>query len=221
MFIDRETGEVEQIKVPWPANTTAKQKHAGPGIATAPNGSIWMVQLETMGSMVSIDPETHTPVLYEIFPPAWARGIRFIHLSFSAASVPEHYNRIYVIVSTLLQDESSDALFILNMCPGWKECRGIRIIPLPSQQSACHRITYCDIEDGDDDCDDGSVFITELSKSKVLQIKMNADVVMTKLDEHVSTDEEGFVHRKYVMTDEIEFGQDGSVVEDCYDDSCN
>jgi len=204
MFIDRKTGVAEKKDVPWPLAATASQKHTGPGIAKAPDGSIWMTQLETMASMVRFDPDTKKAVLYEIKPPCWARALRFIHMSFCKASVPEHHNRIYAIASTLLQDDSTDALVILNMDTKWKVIEGVRIVPLPSQRSACHRITYCDIEDGDNECDDGSVFITELSKSKVLQVKVNDDVIMSPLKEEITTDAYGFERRHYIVPEGFE-----------------
>merc|ERR1712212_567090 len=102
-----------------------------------------------------------------------------------------HHNRIYAIGSTLLQDESTDALVIINLCKGWDQIEGVRIIPLPSQQCACHRIAYCDVkgkeeDDVEDEDVDGSVFITELSKAKILQVKVNQDIYMHLLDTTVS-----------------------------------
>mmetsp|Transcript_22764 Transcript_22764/g.53764 ORF Transcript_22764/g.53764 Transcript_22764/m.53764 type:complete len:465 (-) Transcript_22764:96-1490(-) len=197
MWIDQKTGESEQIEVPWPAGTPDSIKHTGPGIAKAPNGSIWMTLLETNGNLVRVDPNTKECVLYSIKPPGWAQNMRLIHMDFCAASVPEHHNRIYVIASTLLDDNSTDCILVLNVCKNWEIVEGIRIIPLPSQRSRCHRIAYCDIDDGDNEVDDGSVFITELSRSKLLQVKMNDDVRMDKITETVSTNEQGFKVRRY------------------------
>lgn len=204
MWIDRETGATEKKDVPWPFAAKDSQKHTGPGIATAPDGSIWMTQLETMSALVRFDPKSRKPVLYELTPPTWARAIRFIHMAFCKATIPEHHNRIYAIASTLLQDDSTDALFILNMDADWKTIEGVRIVPLPSQRSACHRITYCDIEDGDNECDDGSVFITELSKAKVLQVKVHDDVIMTPLQENITTGADGFERRHYTVPDSFQ-----------------
>merc|ERR1719343_407409 len=183
------------------------EKHTGPGIATAPDGSIWMTQLETMSSLVRIDPETKERVLYDIETPEWARGIRMIHLDCQQPKDPAHHNRIYAISSTLLQDESTDALFIMSMCNDWKTIEGIRIVPLPSQGSACHRIVYAEIEDGDNEKDDGSVFITELTLSKLLQIKVNDDVAMHTVEETIEKGPTGFEHRLYKMNDETYFGR--------------
>lgn len=198
------TGQSFTKDVPWPLDATPEQKHTGPGIAADPAGNIWMTQLETMASMVRFDKDTKEAVLYECKPPAWAKAIRMIHMSFCKATIPEHHNRIYAIASTLLQDDSTDALVIINMDEDWKVIKGVRIVPLPSQKCACHRVTYCDIEDGDNDCDDGSVFITELSKSKLLQVKVNNDVVMTPLAEVITTDDAGFEHRSYALPDGFE-----------------
>lgn len=203
LFVNGSTGETEQIAVPWPIGTNEAKKHTGAGIATAPDGSVWMAQLEATGSMVRIDPATKKCVLYELEAPSWAQSLRMIHMDFNKASIGAHHNRIYAICSSLLNDESSDALIIMNMCRGWKDVLGIRIVPLPSQLSACHRICYCDIEDNDDDCDDGSVFITEMTKAKLLQVKVNHDVRMN-LIEHEQYENEGFECHKYKLTDTIE-----------------
>lgn len=197
LWIDQRTGETEQIAVPWPVGTPDSAKQTGPGIAKAPNGSIWMTQLRTNGTMVRIDPDTKECVLYDLDPPGWAQNMRMIHMDFCEATIPENHNRIYAIASTLLDDNSTDAILILNVCRDWSTITGIRIIPLPSQRSRCHRISYCEIEDGDNDVDDGSVFITELSRSKLLQVKMNDDVRMDELKETISTDAEGFKVRRY------------------------
>jgi sugar lactone lactonase YvrE len=208
LFIDQKEKRAEQLQVPWPEDTKVSEKHAGPGIATAPDGSIWMVQLETMSSMVRIDPETKERVLYVIQTPEWARGIRMIHLDFRAATPGSgHHNRIYAISSTLLQDESTDALFILNMSEDWTHVKGMRVVPLPSQGCACHRIVYCDIDDGDNEVDDGSVFITELTRSKLLQVKINSDVLMHSLDLSVDEGPGGFKHLHYDMTEDVFFGR--------------
>lgn len=207
MYINQKKKVSLQLKVPWPEDAKVNERHTGPGIATSPDGSIWMVQLETMASMVRINPLTQEMILYEIQTPEWARGIRMIHLDFRAGSVAGHHNRIYAISSTLLQDESTDALFIMNLSGDWKTIEGVRVVPLPSQGSACHRITYCEIEDGDNEVDDGSVFITELTLSKLLQVKINDDVVMSRLIENIHTGPDGFEHRKYTMTDETFFGR--------------
>lgn len=215
MFVDQEKKEAEQLEVPWPEDAKINEKHTGPGIATAPDGSIWMVQLETMSSMVRIDPDTKERVLYDIQTPAWARGIRLIHLDFDAAEPgSDHHNRIYAISSTLLQDESTDALFIINICKNWKTIEGMRVVPLPSQGSACHRIVYAEIDDGDNEQDDGSVFITELAFSKLLQVKVNDDVMMHGLEEKIVTGADGFEHRHYNMTDDIFFGRGADVKQE-------
>lgn len=183
LCIDTSTDTPHQYQLPWPLGTNPKEKHTGPGIAAAPDGSIWMTELEASGALIRIDPDTKKFSLYEIEPPAWSPDMRMIHLDFHPASKgTKHYNRIYAICSSLLDDSSNDAVIIMNMCPDWKKVLGIRIIPLPSQFSACHRICYAEIDDHDDEVDDGSVFITEMSKAKLLQIKVNHDVTMNHVD---------------------------------------
>ena len=49
-----------------------------------------------------------------------------------------------------------------------------------------------------------SGFITELSKSKVLQVKVNDDVIMSPLKEEITTDAYGFERRHYVVPEGFE-----------------
>jgi len=194
--------------VPWPNHFPNEKKHCGPGISMAADGSIWMVQLESQCSMVRIDPVTKERILYEFETPTWARGVRLIHLAFPPPPKKgdrKKTNRLYAIATTLLADDSTDALLILDMCDNWQQCTGMRIVPLPSQRSACHRIAYCEEMDDDDETDDGSVFITELTKSKLLQVKVNNDIRMTEMEETIDTDEDGFTHRKYRLTNQFFF----------------
>jgi len=209
-YIDAKKQVSEQLPVPWPKNCPDNAKHSGPGLSKSPDGSIWMVQLECFSSLVRINPDTMERILYEIETPAWAKGMHLIHLAFPPKpkeGEPKKRNRIYAIATTLLEDDSSDALLIMNMCDDWLTCEGIRIIPLPSQGSACHRIAYCEDMDDDDETDDGSVFITELTKSKLLQVKVSNDVYMTKLKETIVSIN-GFTHHKYRMTDKQFFERD-------------
>jgi hypothetical protein len=194
MWINPKTKESKQLEVPYPLGTPEDCKITGPGIMRCPDGSIWFTQLKANCTMVRIDPDTKFMQPYEFVPPLWCKDIRLIHLDFCEATKKQHYNRIYAIGSSLLDDDSSDLLMIINMGRGWKDVKGIRIIPLASQRCACHRVVYADVEDHDDDCDDGSVFITELTKSKLLQVKLHADILMNK------------PNLKYVISDNYRYG---------------
>lgn len=195
MFIDGKTKEVEFLKCPWPKDCEDADKITGPGIAMAPNGDIWFTQFKAMESMVRIDPDTKKMTLYDIAPPSWAKGLRLIHLDFHQPKKPEHHNRIYAISSSFLQVDETDALIIFNMSKDWKNIESYCCIPMPTQKSQIHRITYCRLKNEHDDNDEGSVFITLLSVSKILQVKVNHDFAMTELlSDHV---------RRYESTETI------------------
>ena len=115
LFINRETGKCEQLKIPFPAALGRRlddksqdippgeklgagrkfvhyvggwgstPKITGPAIAHAPDGSIWMSLLGSYNSLVRIDPDTKQRVLYEFGGPSWATSLRLIHITFSAA----------------------------------------------------------------------------------------------------------------------------------------
>lgn len=89
------------------------------------------------------------------------------------------------------------------MCERWKKCSGRRVIPLPTQDCACHRIAFCDAPlPGREDVS-RSVFITELASSKLLQIKTHNLCDMQRLDETVSMGADGFEVHNYTPAADI------------------
>ena len=81
----------------------------------------------------------------------------------------DSHNRIYALASDLLDDSAVNALVMLRMDAAWTTCLGRRVMPLPTQDCACHRIQ---LVDAFADAASRSVVITEMSSSKVLQIKV-------------------------------------------------
>lgn len=132
-----------------------------------------------------------------------APQLRLIHLAFSPAvaadSAPEYAasrtNRIYALASDLLEDEATNALVVLRMCDRWDVCSGRRVMPLPTQDCACHRIAFVA---PDSDPQTHSVLITEMASSKLLQVKVDNLTKMTSLEERRSTDAAGFAVRAHV-----------------------
>lgn len=85
----------------------------------------------------------------------------------------------------------------------WTSCLGRRIIPLPTQDCACHRIAFVDANIEGRPQRSRSVIITELASSKLLQIKVRNLVDFQLLEESVSTDDQGFTVRKYTSTADV------------------
>ena len=78
---------------------------------------------------------------------------------------------------------------MLRMCDEWQTCSGRRVMPLPTQDCACHRIAFVQ-PDGDPDT--RSVVITEMASSKLLQVKVRNLTKLTKLQGTTTTDADGF-----------------------------
>lgn len=168
----------------------------GPAIATAPDGSVWLSQLGSYNALVRIEPNAKgdpTRVLYDFGGPEWCKKIRLIHLTFSAKEGHDDCNRIYALSSDLIDDKVLNAIIILKFDDDWKTCLARRIIPLPTQDCACHRIVFIDTAQGASDgkgiCLPGremssrSIVVTELASSKLLQIKVRNLTNMASLRE--------------------------------------
>jgi hypothetical protein len=112
MRVDVHTGSCEQLTVPHPLNC---RRMAGPAIARAPDGSVWLTLLGADNALVRILPTTQQRVLYRFGAPAWAHTLRLIHLCFSAGHESDGAHRIYALASDLLDEASTNALFMLRM----------------------------------------------------------------------------------------------------------
>jgi len=197
MFVDALSNVSEQIKLPHPA--CSQIKIAGPAIATAPDGAIWLSLLGGHCALIRIDPETKHRRLYEFGGPSWAGNLRLIHLAFSARKEEDRYNRIYALSSDLIDDEAPNALLMLRMDDAWQTCLGRRVMPLPTQDCACHRIAFVQ---PDADPETRSVLISEMASSKLLQIMVRNLTRLTHLESQTTLDKDGFEVR--VHTDVAE-----------------
>mmetsp|Transcript_64809 Transcript_64809/g.128118 ORF Transcript_64809/g.128118 Transcript_64809/m.128118 type:complete len:169 (-) Transcript_64809:189-695(-) len=162
-----------------------------------------MSLLGSYNALVRIDPERRDkPALYEFGGPPWASKLRLIHLAFSPAGNNDFHNRIYALASDLLDDEAINAVLVFRMDEEWRKCLGRRIIPLPTQDCACHRIAFVDADITGRPQRSRSVVITELASSKVLQIKVRNLLHLAELDEEISTSSQGFEVRKYTAKED-------------------
>ena len=160
-------------------------KITGPAIATAPDGAIWCSLLGSDGTLVRIDPTTGSKRRYEFPTAPWMSSCRIIHMAFhraesqwhiwNAEKVTESYvDYLYFISSDLVDDEACNVLVRLQCNPfegsGWETFVGMREIPLPMQESCCHRVEV--IAEGLPP-EDHSVVVSMLSSSRVFQIKVH------------------------------------------------
>jgi len=200
--IDHATGEAAQLACPFEGRDQLRL--IGPAIGRAPDGSIWLTQLGGYAALVRVDPTSHARVLYEVGGPPWARALRLIHLAFSAKSSGDPLNRIYALASDLLDDEAVNALVVLSVDDSWQTVLGRRVMPLPTQDCACHRIAF--VEDVDrPEC--RSVVISEMASSKVVQIMVANLLELVPLEETVVTaaqSADGFERRTYTSLEKEE-----------------
>ena len=205
LHIDAESGACEQLTVPFPAGEPprggAAPRITGPAIARGPDGAIWMSLLGSYNALVRIDADDGKGrTLYNFGGPPWASKLRLIHIAFSAADKDDGQNRIYALSSDLLDDEAVNSIVVLLMDQKWRKCLGRRVIPLPTQDCACHRIAFVDAAISGQPGRSRSIVVTELASSKLLQIKTQHLTDVTSLTETISTDSDGFEVRTYVDT---------------------
>jgi len=197
LVINRVTGACDQLSIPFPASGSTP-RITGPAVGTAPNGQVFITQLGSYNALVRIDPtDGNKRTLYELGGPPWCKKLRLIHLAFSSADGHDSHNRIYALASDLLDDEAVNAVVVLRFCDGWKRCLGRRIIPLPTQDCACHRVAFMDVPIEGRALHARSIAITELASSKLLQIKVRNILDISLLEETITTDADGFEVRRY------------------------
>lgn len=182
------TGKVsKQHKIPHPSNN-CDLYISGPAMVFAPDGAVWCSLLGGHSTLVRVDSNTHKPSLYEIGHPEWTHCLKFIHLTFDVLS-----NCMYAIASDLLEETSVNAVVILQFKDGWSSISGRRVIPLPTQDCSCHRITLVETENPEN----RSILVTEMASSKVFQMKINNVTDFALLDEVINEDET-FEFRSYI-----------------------
>lgn len=192
MKISGRDSQTEQLKLPFPCED-CKLNIAGPAIAVAPDGGVWVSLLGANGGLVRICPKTNKRTLYEVPRPAWLHSMRFIHMVFHEVVEPWFFMQmvvdktwsgggvaplesricaypkaecLFAICSNLVNDEGCNAVVALEINK-WTSVGNMRAIPLPTQDCCCHRIEK--ICPGDDK-QHHSIVISELSSSKIFQI---------------------------------------------------
>jgi hypothetical protein len=185
--IDPQTSVAVQLDIPIPTNNSLSNA-SGPGIVTAPDGSIWCSLLGADGCLLRINPLTRRIALYELPRCIWASALRLIHFAFDIVECEDahgenfdiHY--MYALSSSLLDHQAMNAVIVLRFDTTWSHIQSQFCIPLPTQECACHRIQV--IGRGLP-AEQRAVVVTELASSKLLEIKTHNLRKLTPVVEHV------------------------------------
>lgn len=102
-------------------------------------------------------------------------------------------NNMYAICSNLLDDEGLNCLCVIQFDDEWQGVRSIRHLPLPTQDSCCHRVAV--VNDGPPETH--SVVVSELSSSKLFQVMLSNLHDPTILKEVPTKQTEGHRVRKF------------------------
>ena len=100
---------------------------------------------------------------------------------------------VVVVLEVLMRTTARQRDSFFALCT----CLGRRVIPLPTQDCACHRIAFVDAAIPGQPGRSRSIVVTELASSKLLQIKVRNLVDVQPLAEAITTDADGFEVRAY------------------------
>jgi hypothetical protein len=175
--IDATTNTAEQLGVPFPKEME-QMRMTGPAICKAPDGAIWFTLLGHHNALVRVCPDSMCMVLHSLGPPPeWCKVLRLIHCNFDGIAANDHTddNQLFCLSSSLVDHTSVNAVVMFRFSDDWQTVIGRRVIPLPTQDCACHRV---EIIGNTDKPEDRSVVVTELASSKLYQMKIeNVDEV--------------------------------------------
>jgi len=174
----------------------------GPGICISPQGTVFCTLLTRGdGALLGYCPKTNNKIVHVMAAPMWVNSLNIIHMTFSGTTM-------YAITSDLLEEKCVNALVILKFRDDMKRILARRIIPLTTQDCACHRIELVKSLDNQR----RTVVISEFASSKILQIDVtHVDdmetlrvVSETGREEEEDDDENGWLWVKYDSSDEKE-----------------
>ncbi|KAJ8602344.1 hypothetical protein CTAYLR_004228 [Chrysophaeum taylorii] len=164
MYADETRNKSIQIPVPFPAIVSEADRLAGPGCVTASDGDVWCTLLGVDAALLRFHREAsiidEQSVGHDLLRPRGTVVGRDAPLTDSSAP---------------------DGLFLLEFDADWKVIRARRVVPLPTQNSAIHRVEVVHA-DSPESC---SAVITELDSSKLFQIKLENIVDFETLEEVV------------------------------------
>lgn len=166
LHIDATSRQATQIKIPFPAELGKDDRFTGPGCVRADDNQIWCTALGADATLLRFNPDKNNALTYyNVGTPDWASALRTIHADFATLNGT---NIMLVIASSLLDETAPDALMVLRFDSNWASVTGRRVIPLPTQDSAIHRV-HVVCKDDPFRC---SAVVTELDSSKLFQIKL-------------------------------------------------
>lgn len=167
LHVDVTTQKATQIDIPFPADLGKDDRFTGPGCVRGDDDRIWCTALGAQNTLLRFDPAVKKPGLtyYSLGTPDWAKALRTIHADFATLN---GINIMLVIASSLLDHTAPDVLMLVRFDSNWASITGRRVIPLPTQDSAIHRV-HVVCKDDPFRC---SAVVTELDSSKLFQIKL-------------------------------------------------
>lgn len=162
MHISASTGVCRQIRVDHPRYGATPIRMTGPGICVGPTGLVWCSVLSHSCTLTSICMSTSASPMtthHRLGAPDWAHELNLIHFVFD-----DRTRTMYAISSDLLQEKSPNCLVVLRFDEAMSRVRERRVMPLLTQDCACHRIELIRTRERT------SVVISELASSKLIQI---------------------------------------------------
>jgi len=175
-FVDETTQKGSTVQIPYPADVAdPADRTTGPGcVVNAGDGDVWFSLLGADNSMLRFRPSTgqlcHLELpgnltYYDFGGQPWAKTLNTIHQAFATV---DGRNLLLVITSDLIDHASVNALQIIQFDADWNVAVTRRVIPLPTQDSAVHRVAVAHA----DSLEKASAIVTELNSSKLFQIKL-------------------------------------------------
>ena len=148
----------------------------GPGIATSPDGSVWLSNLgQRRPWLVRFLPGSTDPLIFkDLMPDSDSQRELFtIHMAFSSHAGPRgDINAMYVLTSSLLSPQSAEAVIVQEFDETWSGPRdgevGHQEIILPTANSAAHRLTVAETTRP------RSILVTGLLSNTLYQISGNS-----------------------------------------------
>jgi hypothetical protein len=177
-------------------NIDTKAHFTGPGVAVAPDGSIWCVLLGAECGLLRIKAfrdssliSLKTPEItyYNVGKDALGqnKSVRLIHLVFDKLEFCDvgEKNASCTISSDLLDAAAVNALIVFRFADD--DCdviEGYCIVPLLTQQSKCHRVAVINRR---------AIVVTELASSKIFRIDVKqlpafSSLVESRVSKHPS-----------------------------------
>mmetsp|Transcript_24205 Transcript_24205/g.53718 ORF Transcript_24205/g.53718 Transcript_24205/m.53718 type:complete len:1622 (-) Transcript_24205:204-5069(-) len=215
--IDRNTHDVLQIRAPCPKRNCLSSA-TGPGIGAGPDGTIWCSLLGADAGLLKINPDTKKIVTYIFARSEWCRAFRLIHFDFDVVEQEDHNGVVktryfmYCLSSSLLDHQAMNAVMVLRFNSDWSMVEAKKVIPLPTQNCACHRISVTGRELPPDK---RAVVVSELSTSQIVEIKTFGLRMQSHLVRHIEEPCANFPFERHIFYDDQNEKEKAEALEEC------